>query len=203
MPIPKKQSVLLVGEPLLRAFLSAWLGRFKGLRVVAGSNDGKRTLDLCAKHKTALILMDFDTLQSASLDILTKIRVQFPKVKVIIYFAYAHDHVAIKVLRAGAAGFVVKSTDSQEMENAIKVVLRGGVYLSPEFLLSVGKEGITDAQGKALSLRQAEVLDLITQGLSTKAIALKLDISAKTVDVHKQALVKRLGLKNSSELSHY
>jgi DNA-binding NarL/FixJ family response regulator len=203
MPKPLKQPVLLVGEPLLRAFLAAWLLRFKGLKVVAGSKDGKQTLDLLAKHKTALVLMDFDTLQSASLDILSKIRIQFPKVKVIIYFAYAHDNVAIKVLRAGAAGFVVKSTDSAEMENAIKVVQRGGVYLSPEFLLSVGKEGIPDTQGKALSVRQAEVLELITQGLSTKAIGLKLDISAKTVDVHKQALVRRLGLKSSSELSRY
>ena len=201
----KQQPVLIVGEhTLLRAFLRAWLARFKDLQVVAEANSAKQTLELVAKHKSALVLMDFDTLQSASLDVLTKIRVAFPEVKVIIYFAYTHDNVAIKVIRAGAAGFVVKSSDSKEMESAIKTVLGGGIYLSPEFFQAVGTaEGITDIMGKVLSPRQAEVLKLIALGLSTKAIAFELKISGKTVDVHKLALVARLGLKNTSELFRY
>jgi DNA-binding NarL/FixJ family response regulator len=202
----KKTSVLLIGEhTLLRAFLKAWLlAHFKDLQVVAESSNAKQTLELVARHKPALVLMDFDTLQSASMDVLSKIRVSYPKVKVVIFFAYAHDNVAITVIRAGAAGFVVKSSDSTEMENAIRTVLRGGVYLSPDFLKSVGTvQGATDIRGKALSPRQAEILKLIAVGLSTKAIAFELKISGKTVDVHKQALVARLNLKDSSELFKY
>lgn len=200
-----KRSVLLIGEhSLMRAFVRAWLGRFKELHVIAESSQVKQTLALIAQHRPALILMDFDTLQAASLDVLAKIRIGHPKVKVIIYFAYANDNMAITVIRAGAAGFVLKSSGSDEMENAIRTVLDGGVYLSPEFLKSVGSvQGITDLSGKALSARQAEVLKLIALGMSTKAIAFELKISGKTVDVHKQALVGRLGLKDSSELYRY
>ena len=172
--------------------------------MVADSGQAKQALALVKAHKPALVMMDFDTLQGIHLDILARIRTGFPAVKVIIYFAHVQADAAFKVIRAGASGFVLKSAGAEEMENAIRTVLKGGVHLSPEFLHSVGKgEGIMDAQGKALSARQAQVLRLLAQGLSTRALAVELQISAKTVDVHKQALVKRLGLKNSAELPSY
>ena len=198
-------SVLLIGEhPLLRAFLRGWLARFDELEVSIESDGRAYALDLIKKHKPTLVLMDFDSLQSASLELLTKIRTAHPKVKVIIYFAYSNDDVAIKVIRAGAAGFVVKSAHSEDMESAIKTVLSGGVYLSPEFLQSVGSiKGVADKQGKPLSPRQAEILKLIGLGLSTKAVAFELKISAKTVDVHKQVLMARLAVKSTIELVKY
>jgi DNA-binding NarL/FixJ family response regulator len=194
---------LLIGEHvLLRAFLRAWLeSRFKNLEVLAESNDAAQAVEMVKKLKPDLVLMDFDTLQSASMEVLSKIHTVYPKVKVIIFFAYSNDNVAIKVIRAGAAGFVVKSAQSGDMENAIRTVLGGGVYLSSEFLQSVGTaEGVPDAKGKALSPRQAEILKLIAVGLSTKAVAFELKISAKTVDVHKQALMARLDVKSTTGL---
>src|SRR5689334_20848804 len=120
---PPSVSVLLSGQhALLRAFLRAWLTRFNRLQVAAESDSAKQTVELVRKHKPALVLMDFDTLLGTDLDVLTQIRTIYPLVKVIIYFAYANDHVAIKLIRAGAAGFVVKTAGSEEMENAIKTV---------------------------------------------------------------------------------
>ena len=200
-----KKSVLLIGEhTLMLAFLKAWLSRFRELRVLAETSNAREALALVVKLRPAVVLMDFDTLQAASLGVLATLRASHPKVKVIIYFAHTHDNVAVSVIRAGAAGFVLKSSSSAEMEGAIRTVLKGGVYLSPAFLKSVGTvQGIADAKGKALSSRQAQVLKLVALGLSTKAIAFELKISGKTVDVHKQALVGRLGLKDSSELFKY
>jgi DNA-binding NarL/FixJ family response regulator len=198
----KQKSVLLIGEHnLLRAFLRAWLSRFNDLRVEAESSDASHAVELVKKQKPSLVLMDFDTLQSASLDVLTMIRNAYPHVKVIIYFAYSNDQVAIKVIRAGAAGFVVKNAESEDMETAIRTVMEGGVYLSAEFLKSLGSaEGVADPKGKPLSPRQAEILKLIGLGLSTKAVAFELKISAKTVDVHKQALMSRVGVKSTTDL---
>lgn len=201
----KAVPVLLCGEhTLLRAFLRAWLARFDRLRVIAESDSAKHTIDLVQKHKPELVLMDFDTLLGADLDVLTQIRTSHPEVKVVIYFAYANDNVAIKLIRAGAAGFVVKTADSGDMESAIKTVLNGGVYLSPTFLKSLGtaalKEGLPDKEGKTLSPRQAQILKFIALGLSTKAIAYELKISPKTVDVHKQVLMKRLGIQTTTGL---
>jgi DNA-binding NarL/FixJ family response regulator len=197
-----QQSVLLIGEHnLLRAFLRAWLGRFDDLRVGAESSDASHAVEMVRKHKPALVLMDFDTLQAASLEVLAKIRSAYPLVKVIIYFAYSNDQVAFKVMRAGASGFVVKDAQSEDMENAIKTVMGGGVYLSTQFLKSLGSaEGVADKEGKTLSPRQGEILKMIALGMSTKDVAFELKISAKTVDVHKQALMNRVGVKSTTGL---
>jgi DNA-binding NarL/FixJ family response regulator len=207
-PPMKLQTVLLNGEyALLRAFLRAWLTRFNRLQVVAEANNAKQAMELVQKHRPALVLMDFDTFHDENIELLTKIRVGYPQVKVIIYFAKTDDEFAIKIIRAGAAGFVLKSADSEDMERAIKTVMSGGVYLSPGFLKSLGtavaKEGIPDKSGKALSPRQAEILKLMGMGLSTKAVAFELRISAKTVDVHKQALMARIGVKNTTAMVKY
>lgn len=204
----KIHTVLLNGEhALLRSFLRAWLSRFNHLRVVAESSNAKQAFGLVQRHRPSLVLMDFDTLQGPSLDLLAKIRTAFPKIKVIIYFAASDDNFAIKVIRAGASGFVLKSAESDDMERAIKTVMSGGVYLSPGFLKSLGtavsREGVSDLLGRALSPRQAEILRMLASGLSTKAMAFDLKISAKTVDVHKQALMKRLGVKNAIGLFKY
>lgn len=201
----KKSGVLIVGEQSLpRAFVRAWVDAQEGLLVLAEANGAGQTMAMVSKWKPRLVLMDLETLQSVNLDVLTKLQIKHPLVKVLIYFAYAHDNVAIKVIRAGAAGFVVKSAQASELANAIRTVLAGGIYLSPEFLRFVGTvEGLTGIDGKPLSLRQVEILKLIALGLTTKAIAFELKISGKTVDVHKQALAKRLGLKRSNELFKY
>jgi DNA-binding NarL/FixJ family response regulator len=204
-PALNNKTVLLIGEhALLRAFLRSWLARFNRLRVVAEADSAKQTMEYVQKFKPNLVLMDFDTLQAASLEVLTKIKTDFPRVKVIIYFAYSNDHTAIKLIRAGAAGFVVKSAESEDMESAIKTVLGGGVYLSSVFLKSLGtavlRDGVPDKEGKSLSPRQAEILKLIALGLSTKAVAFELKISAKTVDVHKRVLMNRLGVQSTTGL---
>jgi two-component system response regulator NreC len=201
-------SVVLIGEHnLLRAFLRAWLTRFNRMQVVGEATNGRETMEVVLKCKPSLALMDFDTLQTSCLDVLTKLRMSFPRVKVIIYFAHTHDAFAIKLIRAGAAGFVLKSAESEDMESAIKTVMSGGVYLSSSFLKSFGtavlRDGVPDKDGKTLSPRRAEVLKLIALGMSTKAVAFELKISAKTVDVHRQTLMKRLGVASTTGLVKY
>lgn len=134
---PKPVAVVLIGEhALLRAFVKAWLGRFEGLRVVGETAVAKETLDLVRRHRAALVLMDYDMLRDRSLALLAELRIAFPMVKVIIYFAPASDRTAMELLGAGAAGFVIKSAHSEEMQTAIVTVLEGGVYVSPDFLKS-------------------------------------------------------------------
>jgi DNA-binding NarL/FixJ family response regulator len=201
----RPQSVIICGQHgLLRAFLRAWLSRFNELHVAGEAETIPQVLDLVKKHKPALVLMDFDTLQELRLDLLSHLRKVFPKVKVIIYFAYANDDITIKLVRAGAAGFVTKNAQSEDFENAIRTVLGGGVYLSADFLKSLSSAGsVADSDGKSLSPRQAEILKLIALGMSTKAVAFELKISPKTVDVHKQALMSRIGVKTTTDLVKY
>ncbi len=202
---PKIQTVLVNGEhTLLRAFLRAWLGRFNRLRIVAEADNAVHAIAMVQKHKPNLVLMDFDTLQKASLDFLAKIRLSFPKVKVIIYFAYTNDNFAINVIRAGAAGFVLKSAESEDMERAIKTVLNGGVYLSPGFLASIGGPSaprvVLDRKGEPLTSRQAAIFKLSALGLDPAAVAFELKMDVKDVEAHKKALLTRLGVKSTAAL---
>jgi DNA-binding NarL/FixJ family response regulator len=204
----KYLTVLLNGEHvLLRTFLRAWLTRFNRMRVVAEASDGKQTMDLVRKYKPSLVLMDFDALHGNSLEILTRLRLGHPAIKVIIYFASSDDHSAIKLIRAGASGFVVKSAESEDMETAIRTVISGGVYLSPVFLRSFGTAVLrgkaSDQDGMLPGSRQTEILRLVALGLTAKAVAGRLKISAKTVDAHKQALMKRIGIKGTTGLVKY
>jgi DNA-binding NarL/FixJ family response regulator len=202
----KLQTVLLNGEhALLRDFLRAWLERFKKLKVVAESGDASQTMALVRKHKPSLVLMDFNTLLGASLEVLAKIRAGFPKVKVIIYFAYSNDNFAIKVIRAGAAGLVLKNARSSDMEQAIRTVLNGGVYLSSEFLRSLGssviRRGIADRRGKLLGRQEAEILKLTALGLPARAVAFELRLENRFVISSRLALMKRLGVKSNAGLA--
>jgi DNA-binding NarL/FixJ family response regulator len=204
----RTKKVVVTGEhALMRVFVRAWLKQFEGLQVVAESNNGHHTHSMVQKYKPALVLMDFDTLLDSSVEMLTKMRHEFPKVKVIIYFAHTHKNFAIKAIRAGAVGYVLKSANSEDMDIAIRTVMSGGVYLSADFLKTVGtvalRDGVLDKHGKLLSERQAEIFRLFALGLSTKAIAFELKISAKTVDVHKQALMARLGTTTIVGLAKY
>ena len=130
--------ILIGGHSLQHAFLGAWLGRFDRLSVVAEADDGKKAMELLHKYKPALVLMDFDDIGFPSLDILIRIRTGFPKTRVIIYCSGINGRRATKLIRAGAAVFVLKTARSGEMEDAIRTVLDGGVYLSPDFLMSLG-----------------------------------------------------------------
>jgi DNA-binding NarL/FixJ family response regulator len=196
---------MIVGEhSLSRAFIRAWVSGLKGLVVLAEASGQGQALVLVGQRKPDLVLVDLETQQGADLGLLVKLQARYPAVKVIVYLAYAHESTAIKVIRAGAAGFVVKSAQASEMEDAIRTVMAGGVYLSPELLRFVGRaESLTDRDGKLLSSRQAEILKLIALGLSTKSIAFELGINGKTVDLHKQSLAKRVGLKRPGELFKY
>ena len=208
MAVAKPLTLALFGEhTLLRAFVRAWLARFNRSRIVGEAGTGKQLMECVQRFRPALVLMDFDTLKAASLDVLTRLRLGFPRVRVIIYFAHVHDNFSIKLVRAGAAGFVLKTAESEDLETAIKTVLSGGVYLSADFLKSFGtavlREGVPDKDGKLLSARQAEILKLVALGLSTRAVALQLAISAKTVDVHKRVLMTRLGAGSTAALVKY
>lgn len=214
-PVPpaarvKVQAVLISGEHnLLRAFLRAWLmSRFDRMQVVAEAGDARQALEMVRKHKPALVLMDFDTLQAASLDFLAKVRLGYPDARVIIYFAYSNDNFAVKVIRAGAAGFVLKSAQSEDMEKAIRTVMGGGVYLSPGFLKSLGtsavRGGLLDKSGRPLSRGEAEILKYMALGLSAKAASLELKIGGpKSMEIERQALMGRLGVKNMAGLVRY
>jgi DNA-binding NarL/FixJ family response regulator len=131
----------------------------------------------------------------------------FPATRVIILSMHTEKEYADKALRAGATGYLIKDSGTAELEIAIRAVARGEAFLSPSVFIHVVKDYSRMAEEESpsdpLSPRQREVLKLIAEGLPTKAVARRLDISDKTAETHRTQVMERLGIHDIAGLVRY
>jgi DNA-binding NarL/FixJ family response regulator len=125
---------------------------------------------------------------------------EFPNVRVIILSMHNNDEYYWRALKVGAAGYLLKKAATTELETALQQVIKGEVYLSQEIsarlLKKIPLDGIADRKSplEQLTGRQREILQLIAEGQTTKAIALTLNVSPKTVEYHRAKLMERLNI---------
>jgi DNA-binding NarL/FixJ family response regulator len=159
--------------------------------------------DLLSRQPFDLLLLDLGLGEDFSLAALPQLRVDHPKLKILVLTSMDENLYAERALRAGAQGFVMKSALSQSLLTAVDTVLAGGVHVSPALNASLLQRMANPAAATPqveLSLRELEVLRLIAQGLSTREIADALNRSVKTVETHKQALKVKLGAETPAKL---
>ncbi len=198
--------LLAEDHALVRAGLRSLLAELSWVEVVGEAADGREALRLAAVHKPHVVLMDVTMPDLNGLEATTRLTRQFPAVRVIILSMHANEAYVRRALGAGAAGYVLKDAERAELELALKSVARGGSYLSP----AVSRPVISDYAERAsqdpiarLTPRQREILQLIAEGSSTKEIAVKLGLSAKTVETHRAQLMSRLQIQNVAGLVRY
>jgi DNA-binding NarL/FixJ family response regulator len=208
--------VLLVEDhTLVRAGLRSLLQSFGGIQVVAEAGDGRDALRLVETHKPDLVLMDVAMPGLNGLEATTRLRKEFPGIRVLILSMYSNEEYVIQSLRAGAAGYLLKDAATTELDLAIKAIARGETYLSPavskvvvsDYVRRVGGEGsevVADPSPyERLTPRQREILQLIAEGNTTKEIAHLLNISAKTVETHRMQLMGQLDIHDVAGLVRY
>jgi DNA-binding NarL/FixJ family response regulator len=192
---------------LVRAGIRALVEKIKGVTVVAEAGKGSEAIKLIDELKPDLVLLDITMPDGTGFDVLQHVSKTCPEVRVIVLSVHEAGEYAIRALREGAAGFLPKSAASTELEQAIRSVMKGEIYISSETsrktLLEYGK-GITKKDQLAtLSPRQREVLRLIAEGRTTKQIAQMLEISVKTVETHRAQLMERLDIHDVAGLVRY
>jgi DNA-binding NarL/FixJ family response regulator len=200
---------------LVRAGFRALLKKSKGIEVIAEAGDGHEALRLIKEVRPDIVLMDIAMTGMNGLEVTARVTKAFPEVKVIILSMHKHEEYVLQALRSGAKGYVLKTAVMTELENAIKSVSAGNTYLCPivsgqvleDYLMNIsGKSGRAKTKlgvfGK-LTPRQREILQLITEGHTTKEIAVKLNISIKTVDVQRTNLMERLDIHDIAGLVRY
>jgi len=202
----KSIGVLIVDDhKLICAGLRLLLERFEGVRVVAEAHDGREALVLTRTHRPDLILMDVAMKRLNGFEATAQLKKEFPEIKVVILSMYFGKEYIMQGLRAGASGYLSKDSATRELEQAVRTVMHGEIYLSPE----VSKEVIGDyiqrfgrapKPAEGLSHRQREVLKLIAEGYSVKTIADRLHLSIKTVETHRALLMRRLSIYNIAGL---
>ena len=169
--------------------------------------NGRALVQSAAELKPDLIIVDISMPQLNGLDAAEQIKHLMPSVKLVFLTMSLEPDVAAEAFRRGASGYVLKSSAAEELVIAIRRALRGESYLSPmitkdtvAFLLRTGK---AYDEGKEITPRQREVLQLFAEGLSMKEIANVLNLKPGTVAFHKYRIMETLGLKTNAELLQY
>jgi two-component system response regulator NreC len=192
------------------AGLRSLLEKQADLEVVGEAENGRKAVQMAQEKKPDVVVMDVSMPDLNGIEAATQIKESLPETRVIALSMHSDKRFVMGMLRAGAAGYLLKDCASQELANAIAQVAAGKKYLSPEITGVViddflqggsSEEGATVAS--ALSAREREVLQLIAEGWSTKQIASHLYVSIKTIETHRRQIMKKLDLHSIADLTKY
>jgi len=201
--------ILADDHAMLRHGLSKSFQNEKDMEVIAQAKDGRSTVELAKELKPDVVVMDIGMPDLNGIEATRQITQVSPKVKVIALSMHSSKNFIIEMFKAGASGYLLKDCEFDELLNAIRVVIGGKTYISPaisdvvvENYMRQFPEG-KDSAFTILSKREREVLQLLTEGKTTKQVAKRLHISSKTVEVHRLNLMSKLKIDSIAQLTKY
>jgi DNA-binding NarL/FixJ family response regulator len=201
--------VLLADDhTLVRAGIRSLLQGLPGVEVVGEADDGQEALRLAETLRPDVVLMDVGMPGLNGLEVAGRLQTSDPAIRVIIVSMHTAEQYVLRALRAGCAGYLVKSSAVSELDVAVRSVARGETYLSPVVSKRVVEDYVTRTGGaadplEALTPRQREILQLVAEGHTSKDIAQRLYLSVKTVEAHRAQLMERLDLHDLAGLVRF
>jgi DNA-binding NarL/FixJ family response regulator len=186
--------------------VSLYCASLNNLRVVGFTEDWHVALEQVRKLQPDLIMLDVSLKDANGIEVLKNLKIHFPNIKVLMLSMHDENLYAMRALKAGAQGYIMKQEAVEKVLTAIRQVLSGEVYLSDSMSRRtmsqlLGRGGTrTGSPLEDLSDRELEIFTLIGQGCTTRQIADKLHLSIKTVETHRAHIKEKLNLKNSTEL---
>ncbi|MDR3281023.1 MAG: response regulator transcription factor [Synergistaceae bacterium] len=189
--------ILADDHPLTRAGLMAYLAKEQDFNVIGEYSDGDSALAGIRELKPQVALLDIRMPGLDGVSITRKIKEEALPVVALMLTSYDAQQYVLSSLRAGARGYVLKSSSADTLSRAIRIVARGGLYLDSEVANTV-EEG-ENMSPEPISAREREVLLLAAKGLSGKEIASQLFISERTVQTHLASIYDKLGARNKTE----
>lgn len=205
----KKIRVVLVDDhPLVLDGISARLEGEERIDVVGMANDGCQALQVAEELKPDVILMDVSMPVMNGFEAAEKFRDEQPDIKVLILSMHDDREYIVKLIKCGAAGYVLKDVSSSELITAIETVFSGGSYFSSGasqalFSQFEQEQAIAKPQQEPLTGREKDVLKLVAEGNSNKEVARELDISVRTVETHRQNIKNKLDIHTAAGLTRY
>ena len=205
-----RRRVLLVDDhALIRAGLHALLQDFREVEVVGEAGNGADALRLIGELKPDVALMDISMPGLNGLEATRRAKKLYPRTRVLTLSMHTEKEYVRQALLAGSAGYLLKTSEPEELELAIATVGRGELWISPAVAKFVVDDAVSmgvarrDNPQDQLTARQREVLQLIAEGHSTKQIARKLQLSVKTIESHRSQIMERLDLHHVAGLVRY
>lgn len=194
-------------HPVVRKGIRSCLERQEQLEIVGEAGNGDEALMKAHQLKPDLVLMDIDMPQKTGLEVTEILRKEMPQVKVLILSMHDNSDYIMRILQSGARGYVLKEASPEELVKAIETVNSGEAFFSPEvarlalnqFVQGSG-EGPHPSQ---LTDREREVLIHIAEGLSNKEIACRLNVGVRTVETHRERIMRKLDIHTIAGLTKF
>jgi DNA-binding NarL/FixJ family response regulator len=190
--------------------LQALLSQEPEFEIVGEADNGRDAVRAVGELIPDVVLMDLTMPGMNGMEAISDIKRRYPGVRVLVLTLHKTEEFVLASLRAGADGYILKEATPGELRLAVRTVASGSTYLSDEVLGKVisenpGRGGSLSTSGvwDTLTQREREVLKLVAEGKSNKAMAEYLFLSAKTVEKHRAKLMAKLGMRNAAALTAY
>jgi DNA-binding NarL/FixJ family response regulator len=193
-------------HPIFRAGLKEALTKEKDITFVGEADTGHKAVELTRKQRWDVIVLDITMPGKGGLEVLQELRREKPKLPVLILSAHPEDQLALRLLKAGAAGYLTKDKAPEVLVTAVRRVQAGGRYVSEslaEKLVSKFQTNGTRQPHEALSDREYQVMRMIAAGKSIKDIGKELFLSVRTVSTYRSRMLEKMRMSSNAELIRY
>jgi two-component system response regulator NreC len=193
---------------LVRESLVSLLQRDGDVQVVAQASDGLETIEKALSTRPDIVITDISMPRLNGIEVVRRLRELLPETRVLVLTMHQEDEYVLQLVRAGASGYLVKDSAASELIAAVHSLRDGRGYFGPQASRILAEQlqnpdrQIDDPYGR-LTAREREVFHLIAEGLTTKEIARRLEISAKTAENHRARVLDKVGVRNTAELVRY
>lgn len=192
---------------IVRKGLSMIISNFPDIKIIADDiASGEELLQRLRSAKPDLVILDVSLPGRSGLEVLKQIRILYPDLKVLVLSMYPEDQFAIRMLKAGASGYLHKDSAPEMLIEAIRNIYRGGEYLSPSITKLLYREMSAKNQEMphcSLSDREYEVFLSIGEGKPNNQIASQLSLSAKTISTYRTRILNKMSMDNNSDIIKY
>lgn len=198
--------VVVDDHTIVRSGICRLLEGESDIQVVAQTGSGHEAVRLCREEKPDVVVLDYGLPDLDGLETTRQIVQLNDAPKILILTMHASEEYATRLIRTGAAGFIVKTAPTAELLTAVRKVARHQLFISkPIMERMVGRlaQPTTDPPESVLSNRELQVLIRLAQGMSTKEVAQALHLSASTVDTYRRRILEKLNLRNNADMTRF
>ncbi len=203
------QVVIVDDHTIVRAGLCSLLAQEQGIEVVGQAADGRTAIEVAREQRPAVVVMDVTLPELNGIDATRHIVKELPVTRVLALSMHSDRRYVTEMLRAGAAGYLLKDCALDELARAIRQVASGDMYLGAGVTADLVEEYVSHLPAieagicAGLTPREREVLQLLAEGNTTKEAAARLHVSVKTIETHRSNMMRRLDLRSLADLTKY
>ena len=204
----KNRIVIVEDHPIVRRGMAQLINFEEDMCTVGEAETTFIAHEILEKEEPDLVLVDLSLKGGSGLELIKDIKKLYPEMLIIVVSLHDENVYAERVMRAGAKGYIMKSEATESILTAIRQVLKGGIYLSPDMQTKMLNKIVSGVDNSVhtvdlLSDREFEVFEMVGKGITTKNIARELNLSIKTIETYKSHIKTKLNIKDSTELIQF